>query len=42
MDEHNCDEFELTDYLIKNLNFDVSISSVVRPGKQSDRANNRP
>jgi len=42
MDEPNCNECELADDLIKNLNIDVSISSVVRLGKQSDRTANRP
>jgi len=35
IDEPNCNECELADDLIKNLNIDVSISSVVRLGKQS-------
>lgn len=42
MDEPNCNERELADDLIKNLNIYVSISSVVRLGKQSDRTANRP
>lgn len=37
MDEFNNDEGELAVDLIKNLNIDVTISSVVRLGKQSNR-----
>jgi len=42
IDEPNCNECELSDDLIKNLSIDVSISSVVRLCKQSDRTANRP
>jgi len=42
MDEPNCNKCELADDLIKNLNIDVSISSVVGLDKQSNGTANRP